>query len=97
MPSITVEPFTSAVLVSNVDRVSSLGVIHEGPTLLARGRATVSALQSRKQTIGLVDVPKSPSFATVDQLIKILSVPQESAIELATCWKLAAQWRKIAS
>jgi hypothetical protein len=44
MPSMTVEPFTSAVLVANVDRVSSLGVIHEEPTLLARGRATVSAL-----------------------------------------------------
>jgi hypothetical protein len=37
MPSITVEPFTSAVLVANVDRVSSLGVIHEGADSVSSG------------------------------------------------------------
>ena len=32
----------------------------------------MSALQSRKQTIGLVDLPKSPSFETVDHVDKNL-------------------------
>jgi hypothetical protein len=41
----TVEPFTSAVLEANVNRVSSLCGIHQKPTLLTRGRDTVSALQ----------------------------------------------------
>lgn len=48
MHHITVEPFTSAVLVANVDDVSSLCGIHEEPTLLARGRATVSAVSGQE-------------------------------------------------
>jgi hypothetical protein len=48
MPSITVEPFTARVLVTNVDHVSSVGGIHEQPILLAPGRATVSALSGRR-------------------------------------------------
>jgi len=41
----TVEPFTSPVLAANVNRVSPLCGIHQEPTLLARGRDTVSALR----------------------------------------------------
>jgi hypothetical protein len=37
MQCMTVEPFTSAVLVANVNRVSSLCGIHQKPTLLTRG------------------------------------------------------------
>jgi len=51
MLCMTVEPFTAGVLLANVDRVSSLGVIHEEPILLARGRATVSALSEQEKAL----------------------------------------------
>jgi len=49
MPYMTVEPFTSAVLKANVDRVSTLCGIHQKPTLLTRGRDTVSALRRQEE------------------------------------------------
>jgi hypothetical protein len=48
MPHMTLEPFTSAQPIANVDHVSSLLGIHEELMLLARGRATASALSGRR-------------------------------------------------
>ena len=51
MPCMTLEPFTARVLLANVDHVSSLLGIHEELMLLARGRATVSALSEQEKAL----------------------------------------------
>ena len=67
MQCMTVEPFTASVLLANVDHVSSLRGIHGELMLLARGRATASALSGRRNlharaetgTLGTVVSPSS--------------------------------------
>jgi hypothetical protein len=45
-----------------MDRVSSLGVIHEEPTLLARGRATLSALIKLRLCSFSLHLPRHSSY-----------------------------------